>query len=357
MSSSKKFPYKVLFATVALILGTYFAIAGLVAAQGFLAPLLIAAVLALVIYPVAKKLEKWGLGRTFASLIADVFLFIISAGIVAVVFFQFASFADEWPSIKENMAPKVEQAKQFIIDNTPISQDEMDGYTDKSMVDLLGRIQNPEARAWGMLSSTGMFFATYLLTFVYIFFMLRYRRRFVKFLVKLLPSEHSDEVRSASFEVPNLISGYLVGQLILMGSLCLAYCVGLGLSGVNNFILISIVATLLTLIPYLGNVVGFSLAFAFGYLTSGEMSVLIGVVLTFTVSQFLETYVLQPYVMGERVNLHPFFVIVMVIMGGSIWGLAGMVLAVPMAAIITTVLMHIDKLRIFGRAFKNEPLN
>lgn len=356
MKDSRRFLYKNLFACVALILGAYFFFRGLIEAQGFLVPLTIAGILALVIYPVAKKLEKWGVSRTFSSLISVVILLIISLGIVTVVVFQFHNFADEWPSIKENMAPKLSELKGFMVANTPFSSEEIDNYTDKNVGDLVSSIQNPEERALGVISSTGGFLGNFLLTFVYIFFTLRYRKRFVDFIVRLLPNGKSDEIEKTIYEIPTVVSGYLSGQLILMGSLCVAYIIGLGISGVDNFVLISIVATLLTLIPYLGNVVGFSLAFAFGYLTSGELGVLIGVVLTFTISQFLETYVLQPYVMGERVNLHPFVVVVMVILGGAVWGLAGMVIAVPMSAIVSTVLMHIPKLQIFGLAFQNKQI-
>lgn len=356
MQDSQSFPYKKVFATVALIVGVYFFYRGLTEAQGFLIPLTIAGVLALVIYPVAKRLEKWKLSRTFSSLISVVLLFIISASIISVVLFQFKNFANEWPSIKENMGPKVTQLKSFMTQNTPFSEEELENYTDKSMGDLISSIQNPEARAIGILSSTGGFLGKFLLTFVYIFFILRYRRRFINFILVLMPDKNPKEIQKTAFEIPLVISGYLSGQLILMGALCVAYIIGLGISGVNNFILISIVATLLTLIPYLGNIVGFSLAFAFGYLTSGEFGVLIGVVLTFTISQFLETYVLQPYVMGERVNLHPFLVVIMVILGGAVWGLAGMVIAVPMSAITATLMMHIPRLRVFGLAFQNKPL-
>lgn len=357
MKNSQKIPYKGLFVAVAIIVGTFFFFEGIIAARSFLSPLFIAAVLALIIYPLSRLLEKWGLSRTLSALISDLLLFIISAAIVMIVSSQFFSFAEEWPLIKENMGPKIMELQDFIVDTTPFSEDDLDKYTGKSMSDVIMSINNPGSRAWGILSSTGSFIASYLLTFVYIFFMLRYRRRFVLFFISLLPNRHSHEVKSAAYEISGSISGYLVGQLILMGSLFLAYCVGLGISGVNNFILISMVATLLTLIPYLGNVVGFFLAFAFGYLTSGDIGVLIGVILTFTISQFFETYVLQPYVMGERVNLHPFFVLVMVIMGGSVWGLVGMVLAVPMSAVITTLLMHIKSLRVFSIALQNRPID
>src|SRR5699024_7791421 len=125
----------------------------------------------------------------------------------------------------------------------------------------------------------------------------------------------------------------------------------------QNFILVSLVATLLTLIPYIGNVIGFILVFSFGFLATGDVGVLIGVVVTFSVSHFLESYVLQPYVMGGKVNIHPFVVLVMVLLGGAVWGVAGMIVAVPVTAIIVTILMHIEDLRDLGQFFRNRSLD
>ena len=133
-----------------------------------------------------------------------------------------------------------------------------------------------------------------------------------------------------------------------MGLLAILYSVGLGISGVNNFILVSVIAAVLTLIPYVGNILGFTMAVAFGFLTSGDTTVLIGIALTFTVTQFVESYVLQPYVIGERVDVHPFFVIVSVIIGNMIWGIIGMILAIPIMGIIVVILLNIKKLKPLG---------
>lgn len=355
MNKINQLSNKYLYAAVAIIVGLYFLIKGLSIAESFLAPFFIAGTLSLIIYPLAKKLENLGLARTFASLLSVLLLFIISIGILGAVFFQIQNFTKEWPSIEKTMAPKIENLKGFIVKETPV--------TNQSIEDLQGKkkdedklVSNPKSKVWSLLTNVGSFLIDYLLTFIYVFFILRYRKRFLNFIIRILPNKHQKEIENTASEIIEVVSSYLVGKLILMGSLTVAYSIGLGISGVNNFILISIVATLLTLVPYLGNVVGFSLALAFGYLVSGDLSVLIGIVITFSVSQFLETYVLQPFVMGQKVNLHPFLVIIMVILGGAIWGVTGMILAVPITAIITTVLKHISSLRLLGLFFQNESL-
>ncbi len=93
---------------------------------------------------------------------------------------------------------------------------------------------------------------------------------------------------------------------------------------------------------------------AFGYLTSGEMGVLIGVIIIFTVAQFSESYILQPYVVGDKVDLHPFFVVLGVVVGGALWGVVGMILAIPVLAIITNIFLHSPPLKPYGFLLSKE---
>lgn len=198
------------------------------------------------------------------------------------------------------------------------------------------------------------FIGTALLTFIYIFFLLNYRRRFRLFLLSLFPEEKKKEVNHVIHQSATVSQQYLVGKLMLMGCLAVLYAIGFGISGVSNFILIALIAALFTLIPYVGNIIGLGLAMGFGYLTSGETGVLVGILITFSVAQFVESYLLEPYVVGDKVDVHPFFVILVVVAGGALWGVIGMILAIPVLAIITIVFLHVSPLHPFGFLFSKE---
>lgn len=142
---------------------------------------------------------------------------------------------------------------------------------------------------------------------------------------------------------------------MLIAILASLYAIGLGISGVENFLLISILAAILSLIPYIGNVLGFGIAMTFGYLVSGETGILAGIVITFSVAQFVESYILEPYIVGDRVDLHPFTVILAVVIGNYIWGIMGMILSIPILAIINVVLLDIPALHPFGFLLSNKP--
>lgn len=341
---------KALVYSVSMIVGIFFLVWGLLEAKSVLAPLITAIILALVILPVAQWFEKH-LKRGVSSLIATLALFMISLAFVALLSYQAKVFVDSWPEIADTMAPKIEQWKTFVTTNTFLTESDLPTV---SSISAVGDESGEDALFVSVFGHGSGYLTAYLLTFIYIFFILDYRHRFRTFLLRLFPDEKSNEVNDIVQESGNMVQRYLVGKLILIGLLATIYSIGLGITGVDNFILVSVIAALFSLVPYLGNIIGFALAMAFGYLTSGEVGVLMGIVVTFTVAQFFESYVLQPYVVGEKVDVHPFIVILAVILGNALWGIIGMILAVPVMAMITIVFLRVPGLEPFGYLFSNK---
>lgn len=328
-------------------IGLYFLVLALSGAKAFLIPFALAFLLALVMLPVCKKLEEMGLKRGGAAFLSTLLVFLISVAFASLIAYQSKVFVDKWPVIKQNMQPKVLQLRQFVANRTPLSEEELT----PSLDSIMSAEFNPGSMVAGWLGSISGFLANWLLIMIYIFFLLNYRARFKTFILRIFPKEDHNNVQETISKSANIAPQYLTGIFILMAGLSVLYSIGLGITGVDNFILISMIAALLTLIPYVGNIIGFSLAMTFGYLTSGSTSVLIGIVLTFGIGQFIESYILQPYVVGDRVKVHPFFTILVVIIGNFLWGVTGAVLAVPLFGIVTVVLLHISALRSLGLLF------
>lgn len=347
---------RILIISTVVVVGLFFLFKGLFEARNFLAPLFTSIILALIVLPLSQKLERKGLSRGLSSFISTICLLLISLGFLTLLSFQVQSFVNDLPQIKETMKPKVEQLKSYAFEHTPLNKEDLNQSQSGSSSSLLETGSDRGQQAFRFLRGITSFVGTFLLSLIYIFFLLNYRQRFRKFLIRLFPKEKKGEVNKVIRKSATVSQQYLLGKLILMGLLAIIYSIGLGISGVNNFILVSIIAALLTLIPYIGNIIGLTMALTLGYLTSGETGVLIGVILTFTIAQFGESYVLQPYVVGDKVNLHPFFVIVGVIIGGALWGVLGMILAIPILAIITVIFNHVEPLHPFGILFSKKDM-
>lgn len=339
---------KILFTGTMFIVGAYFLILSLVKAQGFLGPLALAIVLALLMIPLCNKLENLKLNRAISSLICTLLLFFLSLGIFALLSFQVKNFVDDWENIKEQMKPKIEQAESYIYEHTSLTKEEFEKYKDENNISTMASSGSSGKKAFNFMGAVISFFSNYLLCFIYIFFLINYRNRFKNFFLKLAPNDEEQKTKNIINKTATLVQQYLVGKSFLIILLAILYSIGLGISGVNNFILISFIAAFLSLIPFIGNIVGFGLALIFGFLTTGETSVLIGIIITFTLVQFIESYVLEPYVVGERVNLHPFLVILAIIAGNMVWGVLGMILAIPILGILNILLNNIPPLKPFG---------
>ncbi len=255
------------------------------------------------------------------------------------------------------MKPKLENAQNFIASNSPLEKKDLQIFSESSAA---GSTENPGSSAAGgskqILSGFIGFLGNYLLTFIYIFFLLTYRKRFKQFLLRIFPDERRQEVKQTINSSARVAPRYLIGKLILMAILAVVYSIGLGLSGVKNFIIVSLIAAVLTLIPYIGNIIGYFLALFLGFVTTGSTTALVGITATFAVAQFIESYVLEPYLLGEKVDVHPFFVILVVVIGNLLWGVAGMILAIPLMGIITIIFLHIKPLHPLGLLFSKEDM-
>lgn len=198
------------------------------------------------------------------------------------------------------------------------------------------------------------FLGTFLLTFIYIFFFLLYRSKFRKAIVKMSPEEKRDNTEKIITNSANVSQNYLFGKLILVVILAVLYSIGLSVSGVQHAILISVLAAVLTLIPYIGNIIGFGLALGMALFSGSAATGAIGVTVTFAVTQFVESYVLEPYIVGDKVNLNPVFTIIVVVLGNAVWGVIGMLIAIPALGVAKVIFDNIPALNPLGYLFGQE---
>lgn len=350
MTSGKK----ILTYSTQTVLLLYFSFLGLYHLKAFLAPLAVAVILSLLVLPLGRMMERGIFNRPVASFVNTVLLFILSLGIFFLVSMQVKNLVEDWPKIKQTMQPKIADFKVFVFEHTPLEPKDLEKASQNDPIPFFDPNFNASRRAANFFSFVLGFLWNYLLTFIYIFFILAYRRHFQRFLLRLFPDEDRSNIDLIISRSAQVIQQYLLGKLMLIAFLAVFYSVGLGLSGVSNFILVSIIAAIFSVIPYLGNIIGLGTALVFGYLISGDISVLLGILLTFFIGQFIESYILNPYVVGDKVDLHPFVVILVVIVGNLVWGIVGMILAIPILAVVNIVMWNVSALRPFGFLFSQE---
>jgi len=160
-------------------------------------------------------------------------------------------------------------------------------------------------------------------------------------LQALLPRSHEGLVVKLVGECHEVLGAFLRGQLLVMLALGLLYSLGLMLVGLELGLLIGILAGLASIVPYLGVVVGVGAALTAGFFQFGlDPYPLLGIAAVFTVGQLLEGMLLTPLLVGDRIGLHPVAVIFAIMAGGQLFGFTGVLLALPVAAVIMVLLRH-----------------
>ncbi len=155
-----------------------------------------------------------------------------------------------------------------------------------------------------------------------------------------LPRAWEPTVVALARECDEVVSAFLRGQLLVMLALGVCYTVGLMLVGLDLALLIGMLAGLAAIVPYLGLLLGISAASVAALLQFGDWLPLLWVALVFTLAQLLEGMYLTPKLVGDRIGLHPVVVIFAVMAGGQLFGFTGVLLALPVSAVIMVLLRH-----------------
>ncbi len=328
-----------------IILGIYFFIIGLVKAKSFLIPLIIGVLLSMVMLPVHHRLRKWKIPEALSALISALLILAVCIGVFFMVSAQIQSITQKWPTYKEKFKPKVEQVQEFVAQKTGISPQQQR----KQMRHAI-KTQSKEGSSFVMklFPKFITFLSNFLLVFVYIFFFMFYRGKFKNAILYFIPEQKRDKGASILANFGKVSQQYLFGRFILILFLAVFYGVGLFLIDVKHAFLISIIAAILSLIPYIGNVIGVIIALFMSVLTNGSMGVIIGILIIFGIAQFIESYVLEPYVVGHQVELNPVVTVLGVIIGGMIWGIAGMIIIIPVMGIFKVIFDNVEFLNPLG---------
>ena len=159
----------------------------------------------------------------------------------------------------------------------------------------------------------------------------------------LLPRRYEPTATRLAIQCDEVLSAFLRGQLLVMLSLGIVYAVGLTLLGIQFGVLIGIVAGLASIVPYLGVIVGLAIAAIVAFFQYGDVLHLLGVAAVFAIGQMLEGMLLQPLLLGDKIGLHPVAVIFAVLAGGQLFGFTGILLALPVAAMVMVLLRYLHE--------------
>ncbi|KUG08954.1 hypothetical protein ASU33_10075 [Solirubrum puertoriconensis] len=316
----------------------------------FLIPLAFAAVLAMLLAPVARRLERWHLGRVGAALICLLLLLAFVGGCIFIVGAQAANISEQLPQIQQKLQQLLAQAQQWIQQQFGVAPEQQIRFVQEQV----GKLAQSANRFLTMsLKGIGGLLSGFILVLLYLFFLIWGRDKLRKFFLQLGPNERRAEVGQMLDEITKVAGQYISGRLLSMLFLAVFYLIGFSIVGLKNALLLSLIAVLPTLIPYVGAFIGafFPLTMALVSGSSGQVLPVVGVLVA---AQVIDNNIIEPLVMGSRLNLSPIFTIIAIVAGELLWGIPGMILFEPLLAVIRIVCSHVPALHAYAFLLEDE---
>lgn len=306
-----------------------------------LLPFLAGAALAYLLDPLADRLERAGLGRLAASiviLIAFVLVFALALlVIVPLALNQVASFAEQLPGYVSRLQNLLTEQGGPLVKR--FGGEQALDQLQRSIGDLVGQGANWVATfarsVWSGGKAVVGVLSLFVVTPVVAFYLLVDWDRMIATIDGWVPPRHRPAVRQIGREIDHALSGFMRGQSALCLILGTFYALGLWSIGLNFGLLIGMCAGLISFIPYVGSISGLMLAIGVALVQFLPDWTWVGATLgVFVVGQFIEGNILSPKLVGASVGLHPVWVMFALLAFGSLFGFAGLLLAVPLAAMI-----------------------
>ena len=318
-----------------------------------LTPFMISALLAYMADPVVTRLER-RMRRDVAVSLVFVLVFALLTLtlllILPVLIRETVDLFNRLPAyfeqLQERFQPLVEQYLGRELDLAALDAARVREILEENMANLAAA-----GRAtWGYLSESGGRFVIWItglfLVPLVTFYMMRDWHRLLDALRDMLPRNIEPTVVDLTRDCDEALGGFLRGQLLVMLGQGTIYAIGLWLIGLNNGIAIGMIAGLVSFVPYLGAITGVLLAMVTAIIQNFDIWFLLSVAVVFTVGQLVESFLLTPKLIGDRIGMHPVLVVFTVLAGGQLFGFIGVLLALPVAAAGTVLV------RYFYRGYK-----
>lgn len=316
-----------------------------------LTPFLIAAILAYICDPIvdrlsAVKIKPFSINRTLATTIVLVgfILLVVALFLVLIPLLQKQSVL-----ISERLPLLIDT---FHNSFAPWLKSQFDISLNLDVANLKNMIRENWQSTGGVLStilktagSQGMallgIVTNLLLIPIVLFYLLRDWDHLIASIGELIPQKWQTKTTAVAKEVDNVLAEFLRGQLSVMLALSAFYSIGLSFAGLDMALSIGLIAGLLSFVPFVGFALAFILAVVLALLQFSSFADIIPVLVVFGIGQVVESYLLTPYLVGDRIGLHPAVVIFALMAGGQLFGFAGVLLALPVSAAVSIGLKHL----------------
>ena len=310
--------------------------------SAFFVPLTFGILFAFMLKPASDKIEAVVGNRVLAIVLAMLIVGLVIGGVFTFFFIRVSSVVSE----ADNILLNLQDATTTVLNQCGawfgMSARETTRFFDEN---FLNSVLEPFPILTSGLSASGYFIGNFFLVILYTFFFLLYRSAFKNFLIGQFGDAAQEEGERTIKEVQHVASDYLGGMLTVMLVLGVLNSLGLWAIGIQYPLVWGFLGALLAVIPYVGTTLGGLLPLLYAIATTTTFWQPAAVVVLYGTVQFLEGNLITPKVVGNSVKINALAAVISLILGAAFWGLAGLVLAIPLLAMVRIILAHVKPLK------------
>ena len=343
MPNLKKYPFYLRSTVIlfGLVLCSY-ALANL---RGILIPFSFALFLAILLNPLVDRLERWKIPKVAAILLALVIAIVVIGGVWYFLATQMMHFTTQLPALQKKTTELVSHLQQELSSKIPLEkQNQYISEAQAGIKPLVGQLLG---------SMMGTLTTVFLLP-VYTFLMIYYKSLILNFLYEIFAEENAREVSTVLKQVKGAIQSYMYGLLIEGLIVAALNTLALVILGVPYAILLGILGAILNVLPFVGGVIAIALPVIVATITKDGFNTQIGIIISYIIIQFADNHFLIPYIVSAKVKINALISIVAVLLGGAVWGLAGMFLSIPFIGVLKIIFDRIPEMKPWGRLLGDE---
>jgi predicted PurR-regulated permease PerM len=327
------------------IVGLFALFAMLYIAQSIIIPLIFATIIAIVLHPVVNFFIWLKINRIVAIIITLVLALSVFAILGTLLFSQAMRFNDSWPKLIDKFIEIFHDLAAWASGYFDISPQKITAYINHTRDEFINARTEEIGQTIASIGSVVMF--VFLIP-VYLFMILYYQPLLMEFFRRLFGKSNRTEVGEVITEIKSLIQSYLLGLLFEVVIIATLYSVGLLILGIEYAIIIGIIGALLNLIPYIGAIIAASLPMMIAMVTKSSPWFALLILAMYIFIQFIDNNYIVPRFVASKVKLNALITIIVVVVFGTLWGIAGMFLSIPLTAVVKLIFDHIENLKPWG---------
>jgi len=312
-----------------------------------LTPICFSLMLAILLNRLVLKFERYKIPKALAIILSLLIAFTIILSIGYFLSSQILSFGDDLPVLKKKFIELFTRLQQTIQMNFGFSikqQDQWFSEAQSGLKPFIGETLGTVAGSMGVM---------FLLP-VYTYLLLYYKKMILGFLYEVFADADSGKVAEVLQQTKGAIQSYMTGLLLEALVVAILNTTALLLFGVKYAMLIGVIGAILNILPYIGGIIAIALPLIVATITKDGIQTQLGITAAYLVIQFIDNNILVPMIVSSKVKINALVSIVVVLLGGSLWGLSGMFLSIPFTAIIKIIFDRIDELKPWGKLLGTE---